>query len=160
MNDKNLYRSSDSLENIHTLSTANPGPGSYFSNLGKTFIGDFKKLGKMGHEGRFTDKNPLYKKDLSPGPGTYALQSHKSVYESACKHQNRGSSLGKMGPTSFDSQGQFYSTFGNTYDKYNNVYHKENAKAFENREGPGPGSYNNQDAFRQTIRSLKYSFPK
>ena len=65
-----------------------------------------------------------------------------------------------MSKTFYDSQGFSSSTFGNTYDKYKNVYYLENSKDFANREGPGPGSYNYDSAFRRTTKSLHYSFPK
>lgn len=60
----------------------------------------------------------------------------------------------------FDETAMRFSTFGSTWDRYNNVYHKENFKAFENRDGPGPGKYNDGYSFSKTLSTFKYSFPK
>lgn len=126
---------------------------------GQWFVGDFKINGKMGYESRFTNSNPFYKRNLSPGPAAYALQTHKSIHLNT---GGRGISNGKskMSQTFYDSQGLYSSTFGNGYERYKNVYHQENFKDFQNREGPGPGSYNYDSAFNKTTKSLIYSFPK
>lgn len=101
---------------------------------------NFKIHGKIGHERRFTEVNPFYKKDSSPGPAAYALQTHKSVYTNAGGRIVNGNQT-QMSMTTLDSQGVFISTFGNTYDKYKNVYHHEVSRDFQNREGPGPGKF-------------------
>jgi hypothetical protein len=75
---------------------------------------------------------------MSPGPAAYALQTHKSVYTNAGGKIVNGNQA-QMSMTTLDSQGFYTSTFGNTYDKYKNVYHHEVSRDFQNREGPGPG---------------------
>ena len=68
-----------------------------------------------------------------------ALQSHKSVYANAGGHIVNGNQT-QTSMISLDSQGIKNTTFGNTYDKYKNVYHHEVSRDFQNREGPGPGT--------------------
>ena len=112
----------------------------------------------MGSENRFAAGNPLYdKNDFSPGPAAYTLQGHKSICTSATTRKmnpNGNISMGSLNKTP-----QQFSTFGSTHDKYKNVYHKENVKAFNCRLGPGPAGYD-QETFHKTTASLSYSFPK
>ena len=48
--------------------------------------------------------------------------------------------------------------FGNTYDKYKNVYYSELSRDFQNREGPGPAYYKSEAV--PLLHNKHYSFPK
>ena len=92
---------------------------------------------------RFTKQNPFYKQTISPGP-SYNLQDKHSLTKSDSNGSLNGGNSKK-------------DLFGNTYNKYKNVYFPELAKDFQNREGPGPGYY--EERIR-SIREKTYSFPK
>jgi len=87
--------------------------------------------------------NPLYKLTASPGP-LYNLQNNHSLSVSNSKN-------------SLETGIKNKNSFGNTYEKYKNVYYPELARDFENREGPGPGQYDNK---QKSGKDKKYSFPK
>lgn len=57
--------------NASSIYHQNPGPWTYLGKFGDTAIRDFKRLGKIGTEDRFTTSNPYYKRTISPGPATY-----------------------------------------------------------------------------------------
>lgn len=103
--------------------------------------------GKLSKEKRFVKDNPLYKNTISPGPGIYNLQEQASLSVSNSKTALNTSMKSKQS-----------NLFGNTYDKYKNVYYSELSRDFQNREGPGPGYYRNEVV--PLIHNKNYSFPK
>jgi len=145
-----------------TLKEQSPGPGSYLGKYGNSSIENFSALGRVGKESRFTNKNPLYQTITSPGPGRYEMGSYKSVSTEANTHQaHPGGRRGKsFNSNSKNSQSILYSTFGNTFDKYEKVYHKENVKAFISKDSPGPAQYSPNQSFTKGSSSLGYSFTK
>lgn len=105
------------------------------------------KVGPITKEQRFKRENPFYQATISPGPGGYNLQEQGSLRVSNSKIALEQTLRNKKG-----------NYFGNTYDKYKNVYYSELSKDFQNREGPGPGYYMSENKPNKTNK--KYSFPK
>ena len=94
-----------------TLIDEKPGPGSYLGKYGNSSLQNFKVLGRVGKETRFTNKNPLYKSNISPGPAKYDIMSYKSVSTEASTQQAKPGHR-KAISESMNSNSMMYSTFG------------------------------------------------
>jgi hypothetical protein len=113
--------------------------------VGNLTISQWKNSSKVSKERRFNRDNPFYINTISPGPGGYNLQNKASLTQWNSK-------------SSFDGvQTTNKNQFGNTFEKYKNVYYSELSKDFQNREGPGPGHYVNDSKPRA---QKQYSFSK
>jgi hypothetical protein len=121
-------------------------PHSYLKTVGNLTLTNWK-VGPITKEQRFKRENPFYQATISPGPGGYNLQEQGSLRVSNSKIALEQTLRNKKG-----------NYFGNTYDKYKNVYYSELSKDFQNREGPGPGYYMSENKPNKTNK--KYSFPK
>ncbi|CAI2371202.1 unnamed protein product [Moneuplotes crassus] len=133
-----------------------PGPGSYLGSFDRSSLMDFKELGKVGTESRFTKQNPLYKVNANPAPNLYNLSSYNSVMANSMD-KRKGNDISLSG---MNNKTMLSSTFGCTFDKYSSVYFKENSKAFHSRDTPGPGLYETDRSFVPGLDSLAYSFSK
>lgn len=102
---------------------------------------------KVSKEERFKRENPFYVPTVSPGPAGYNLQDTKALSNS-----NSRTGLDKA------VKNKGFNGFGNTYDKYKNVYYAELSRDFQNREGPGPCYYDG--GVKPKRNDKQYSFPK
>lgn len=121
-------------------------PHSYLKTVGNLTLNNWN-ASKLSKEQRFQRENPFYQATISPGPAGYNLQNKPSLTTS-----NSKVSLEKT------MKGKDPKYFGSTYDKYKNVYYAEVSRDFQNREGPGPGYYQNE--LKPKKKDTKYSFPK
>lgn len=124
-------------------------PHSYLKTVGNLTLTNWKKDNlkqKLSKETRFKIGNPFYVGTVSPGPGIYNLQDKGSLHSSSSKLS-----------LDDDLKPKNSNYFGSTYEKYKKVYYSELAKDFQNREGPGPGSYLNES--KSSVKN-GYSFGK